>query len=1072
MKKFTALILALLMSFSFAASTYADDASTHVVCGAESIMNDSLIKPLGISITSKVDADMSEYIHATANAGEYSNGFLQLTFAPQNFKITDYPFVKVSYRTDSASEVVDTTIRSSTSAESWPDSRPKTVADGTWHEFVSNVNLMTNGAGAPVSGDAITFILKPFGAGNVKLDKEFYFDIRYIACFKSEEEANNFEYTGDKLTMETNVDESTFFFEKADQTLINKYNDEIEALIKEIETSPTTVEVKGTKYYVSSTGSDYADGKSPETAWRTLDKVNSVSLAYGDGVFFKRGDAFRATSQLSTRAGVTYSAYGEGDKPQIIFSVDASSSENWIETEYENVYKYVEPIGYKNNVGNIVFDGGRAWGVMVMPDQNGNRLVNGTVFNGLEYYTDSAVPFTGPDVLVNDLEFYHNLHTEELFVCSKKGNPGDVFESIELGLGGNGMGGIGNGVTIDNLEIIGSGTHGVAFSSPTDRLVIQYCTFKWIGGARQVSGGIDTTTRLGNAVEVFAPSIKNYTVHHNYASQVYDCCWTAQYAQSAVFENITAYKNVSEFCNSGLEYWSYGGSIKNMQLHDNYTRFNGYGFSHQRPTKDGNFFYGSSTVSQKFENNDICNNINLFASTQALLVRATAPNQYNFHDNIYFMEEGKLLGGTSSHPGLGLANFAQIPYTEEAVKAAYMTGFEQGAKFYVSDPEPFGKMYELYKDYVVLKDTNPDISLIFKDVKPEFWGHDVIQTVYYMGLFAGVSADEFAPDSPMTRAMLAVVLNRLSNDKTTKVSEKPYNDVNTDAWFASAVKWALDCEITSAETNTFRPDDDITREELADMLMRYAENECKQLPEFKTVEATDAKDITAGYERAISFCIQSGIITGYGDGSINPKGHATRAEVSTMIVRFVSYLDSAEIDEELVKAHAEKNSKIFMGEELIKKDIMRASGGKTSMAPDGISARFVPQIGVFENNSTLVTFYPDNMLYAEYPYVKIVYKTNSAASNLDVSSRHKGGESWITGSNIPVLTGDGEYHEVFFNLNTMIGGAGPIGADDKSARLILKPFGQKGNITDERYFDVKYIAFSKTELESKSINID
>ena len=84
----------------------------------------------------------------------------------------------------------------------------------------------------------------------------------------------------------------------------------------------------GTTYYVSNTGNDNNDGHTPETAWATLEKVNSASLSRGDGVYFERGDTWRG--QLWAQEGVTYSAYGQGAKPNIFASPEnGANASKW-----------------------------------------------------------------------------------------------------------------------------------------------------------------------------------------------------------------------------------------------------------------------------------------------------------------------------------------------------------------------------------------------------------------------------------------------------------------------------------------------------------------------------------------------------------------------------------------------------------------------------------------------------------------------------------------------------------------------------------------------------------------------
>ena len=77
--------------------------------------------------------------------------------------------------------------------------------------------------------------------------------------------------------------------------------------------SKTDVTYTGTAYYVSNEGNDNNDGLTPETAWATIVKVSNADLQYGDAVFFERNDVFRGF--LWAKEGVTYSAYGEGNKP-------------------------------------------------------------------------------------------------------------------------------------------------------------------------------------------------------------------------------------------------------------------------------------------------------------------------------------------------------------------------------------------------------------------------------------------------------------------------------------------------------------------------------------------------------------------------------------------------------------------------------------------------------------------------------------------------------------------------------------------------------------------------------------
>ena len=107
---------------------------------------------------------------------------------------------------------------------------------------------------------------------------------------------------------------------------------------EEILHSPTTLTVSGTSYYISADGDDAADGLTPETAWKTTEKLDASAdlLHAGDGVFFRRGDMFRGG--FRARGGVSYSAYGEGAKPIINNSLqDYADASLWEKTQHEKM---------------------------------------------------------------------------------------------------------------------------------------------------------------------------------------------------------------------------------------------------------------------------------------------------------------------------------------------------------------------------------------------------------------------------------------------------------------------------------------------------------------------------------------------------------------------------------------------------------------------------------------------------------------------------------------------------------------------------------------------------------------
>ena len=101
----------------------------------------------------------------------------------------------------------------------------------------------------------------------------------------------------------------------ATEEILQKFRNIFEERKRKIINSESMHRSDGTVYYVSNSGDDDNDGKTPQTAWKTLERVSKAYLYEGDAVLFKRGDLFRGN--IKAKSGVTYSAYGEGDKPKL-----------------------------------------------------------------------------------------------------------------------------------------------------------------------------------------------------------------------------------------------------------------------------------------------------------------------------------------------------------------------------------------------------------------------------------------------------------------------------------------------------------------------------------------------------------------------------------------------------------------------------------------------------------------------------------------------------------------------------------------------------------------------------------
>ncbi len=176
---------------------------------------------------------------------------------------------------------------------------------------------------------------------------------------------------------------------------------------------------------------------------------------------------------------------------------------------------------------------------------------------------------------------------------------------------------------------------------------------------------------------------------------------------------------------------------------------------------------------------------------------------------------------------------------------------------------------------------------LFDDIDGH-WAEDYIIRAAEMGLFNGVDEDSFGPDIAATRAMFVTVLGRLKGIDTDKSYETSFNDVNSDDYFYSYVGYAAANDIVKGmDENTFSPYSNITREQMALILCKFAESEGIELKTIYSTNFTDSDEISSWAEESVNALAAAGIINGRTDGSFDAKGEATRAEIAVMLLRFI-----------------------------------------------------------------------------------------------------------------------------------------------------------------------------------------
>ena len=174
---------------------------------------------------------------------------------------------------------------------------------------------------------------------------------------------------------------------------------------------------------------------------------------------------------------------------------------------------------------------------------------------------------------------------------------------------------------------------------------------------------------------------------------------------------------------------------------------------------------------------------------------------------------------------------------------------------------------------------------VFTDVPADIWYAEAVAYCLQNGIMSGTTATTFAPEAPLTRAMLATVLHRMSN--TPAVSDSPvFTDAVAGSWYSDAVSWAAKTGIISGYGGgTFGVNDPTTREQAVTILWRYAGS-----PEGGTAaNVSDAADLSTWAQAAVRWADSNGILDGMTENrQFNPKTNIKRGEVASMLFHYLS----------------------------------------------------------------------------------------------------------------------------------------------------------------------------------------
>ena len=183
-------------------------------------------------------------------------------------------------------------------------------------------------------------------------------------------------------------------------------------------------------------------------------------------------------------------------------------------------------------------------------------------------------------------------------------------------------------------------------------------------------------------------------------------------------------------------------------------------------------------------------------------------------------------------------------------------------------------------------ETEAPVGEPFLDVNEGDWFYDAVAYAYENGLMDGVGGNRFAPNSATTRGMLVTILYRLEGEPAV-TGEAGFDDVAAGQWYTDAVIWAAANDIVNGiGDNQFGPENTLTREQLVTMLYRYAQNKGYDVTASADLSGyPDAGQIQSWAQEAMTWAVAEGIVEGM-DGNLNPAGHATRAQIATILMRF------------------------------------------------------------------------------------------------------------------------------------------------------------------------------------------
>jgi hypothetical protein len=258
---------------------------------------------------------------------------------------------------------------------------------------------------------------------------------------------------------------------------------------------------------------------------------------------------------------------------------------------------------------------------------------------GMKYVNSTA---REPSGLTSDLQFFH--YFGRLYVYSKT-NPGERFNSIEIGTNGSLVNISGNNIVIDNLHFRYHGGH-VIGTGNRKNITCKNSIFAYTGGSI-LSGD----TRYGNAFESYG-GCDGWYAYNNWMYQIYDTGVTHQYTPTTgecIQKNVEYIGNVIEYCHWGIEYYNHDSTdgskrlVENVQMYNNIVRMTAYGWG-SRGRAGGATAFCSAGITENTSNFVARRNIIDRSQGRVMMIESPGDKYLTLEQNILVQKNGGTLG--------------------------------------------------------------------------------------------------------------------------------------------------------------------------------------------------------------------------------------------------------------------------------------------------------------------------------------------------------------------------------------------------------------------------------------------